>query len=113
MRGVAVLGFATALGACSATHLVYVQEANLGLTIAAGTEGSNKLSFGYDRDVYAIVPKKGDDQDAMSLFSLNKSKVSGLNSIDVSEFVAGGTPATKIAEKPNAVEALRKKIYGE
>ncbi len=95
---------------CEATHLVYVQESSLGLNIGAGTEGSQKFSFGYDRDIYAIVPKKSDTEDAMSLFSVNHVEASSLRDIEVSEFVASGVPASKIAKEPDSVNAFRQKI---
>lgn len=104
---------ASLLSSCTATHLVYVQEATLGLSIAAGSEGTNKLSLGYDRDIYAIVPKKGEKDDAMSLFSVNRSSIFDLKDIKVSEFVATGAPASKIAEDPETVSAVREKVYGK
>ncbi|GGI79377.1 hypothetical protein GCM10007978_16500 [Shewanella hanedai] len=101
------------LAGCQSNYLVYVQETSLGLTIAASTEGSNKMSLGYDRDVYAIVPKKTEDSDAMSLFSVNKVKVTGLDDMEVSEFVASGEAADKLAESANSINQLREKVYGE
>ncbi|MGX9463302.1 hypothetical protein ACWXWU_19010 [Shewanella sp. A14] len=101
------------LAGCESNHLVYVQETSLGLTLAASTEGSNKMSLGYDRDVYAIVPKKTKESDAMSLFSVNKVEITGLDDMNISEFVASGEPAEKLAVKPDAVTKLRKKVYGD
>lgn len=101
------------LGGCSSNHLVYVQESSLGLNVAVGTEGSQKLSLGYDRDVYAIVPKKSNTEDAMALFSINKVEVEGLDDMRVSEFVAAGDPAVKLATDSNAVGQLRNKVYGK
>lgn len=101
------------LSGCSASHLIYVQETSAGLTISAGTEGTQKFSFGFDRDIFAVVPKKGDSTDAMSLFSINNVEVEGLNEIEVSEFVATGAPATTISAQPDAVNALRNKIFGQ
>jgi len=97
---------------CSSNHLVYVQEASLGLSIGLGTEGTQKFSLGYDRDVYAIVPKKGETEDAMSLLSINRAEISGMDNIQISEFVAGGEPAVKLSQESGAVNALRQKIYG-
>lgn len=87
--------FATLLGGCSSTHLVYVQETSMGLNVAVGADGMQKMSLGYDRDVLAVVPKKGEDKDAMALFSVNNVRVGGLDNMDVSEFVATGEPAKK------------------
>tara|TARA_R110002110_G_scaffold381126_1_gene592019 strand:- start:272 stop:607 length:336 start_codon:yes stop_codon:yes gene_type:complete len=102
-----------AITSCTATHLVYVQESSLGLNVGASTEGTNKISLGWDRDVYAIVPKKKNTEDAMSLISVNRVRVSGVRDIEASEFVAGGTPATKLATDNQAIGKLRKKIYSE
>ncbi len=106
----------SALAGCAASnHLVYVQEVSMGLNLAVGTEGTQKFSLGYDRDVYAIVPKKtnGEDtNDVMSLVSVNKASISSLSEMTVSEFVASGEPATELAKKPAAIEQLRSKIYG-
>lgn len=97
---------------CASQHLVYVQESSFGLNVSVGTEGVSKFSFGYDRDILAIVPKKTDGSDAMSLLSINKAEVKSLDNMSISEFVAGGAPATKLAQQPDAVNQLRIKIYG-
>lgn len=97
---------------CSSRHLVYVQESSFGLNVSVGAEGVSKFSLGYDRDIFAIVPKKADGKDAMSLLSINKAEVKSLDDMSISEFVAGGTPATKLAQQPDAVNQLRMKIYG-
>lgn len=137
---------AIGLSGCGEKHLLYVQEATLGLNIAVGTEGNQKMSFGYDRDIYSVVPKackeqardwesgeeckeqapgceSGDEreeqapdcesgEDVMSLLSLNHATVSGLDNMNVSEFVATGQAAVELSKKPNAVNELRNKIYG-
>lgn len=100
------------LGGCSSSHLVYVQETSLGVNLALSAEGMQKMSLGYDRDVYAIVPKKDDKQDAMSLFSVNKVKVEGMDNMHISEFVAAGKPAMKLAKDPNAISLIRNKVSG-
>lgn len=97
---------------CEAKHLVYVQEVSLGLIVSVGTEGSQKISLAYDRDVFAIVPKKGEGEDAMSLLSINRAKVDGLAAFQVNEFVATGSPADSIATDSEAVAKIRSKIYG-
>lgn len=106
------------LSACSASHLVYVQESSLGLTLALGTEGSQKLSLGYDRDILAVVPQTGDagngtedENDAMALLSINRASIAGLADISTSEFVATGLPAEQLAQNPAAIEQLRQQIY--
>ncbi len=104
---------ALAASGCTTTHLVYVQESSLGLNVGASTEGANKVSLGWDRDVYAIVPKKTKTDDAMSLVSVNRVKISGLRDIETSEFVAGGAPAVTLVKDKQAITNMRKKIYSE
>ncbi|NQY62147.1 MAG: hypothetical protein HRT38_00270 [Alteromonadaceae bacterium] len=101
------------LGGCSSTHIVYVQETSMGLNVAVSADGMQKMSLGYDRDVYAIIPKKDKEGDAMALFSVNKVNISGLDNMDVSEFVATGYPAIKLATDQDAVSKIRSKIYGK
>ena len=96
---------------CS-NHLIYVQETSLGVNLGLGLEGTEKLTIGYDRDVYAIVPRNDETGDAMALLSINKASIQGLNEIKVSEFVAGGEPAEALAKDGDAVAKLREKIYG-
>ena len=98
------------MAGCS-NHLVYVQEATLGVNLALGTEGTETLSIGYDRNAYAIVPENENSKDAMALLSVNKTVIGGINDIQVSEFIAGGEPAKKLAKNPQAVAQFRKKIY--
>jgi len=72
------------------------------------------MSLGYDRNVYAIVPKKNaKGGDAMSLFAVNKVEVKSINDITVEEFVASGDPATNMAGQDQAIKQLRNKIYGD
>ena len=109
----ASLFFVALLGGCSSTHLVYVQETSLGLNVAVSAEGMQKMSLGYDRDVYAIVPKKSDKDDAMALFSVNNVTIKGLDDMDVSEFIATGEPAKKLAADQESVSKIRNKVYGQ
>ena len=99
------------MAGCS-NHLVYVQEATLGVNLALGTEGTETLNLGYDRNAYAIVPENSETKDAMSLLSINRTVIGGLNDIEVAEFIAGGEPAKKLAKDPQAVTKFREKIYG-
>jgi len=101
------------LTACGSNHLIYVQESSLGVNVTGGTEGPQKISLGYDRDVYAIVPKMGRDRNAMSLLSMNKADITGIRDMKVSEFVAAGRPATTLAGRPDLVLQLRSKLYTE
>jgi len=106
------LCFILLFGGCSSTHLVYVQETSMGLNVALSAEGMQKMSLGYDRDVFAVIPKKGEEEDAMALFSVNKVVIKGLDNMDVSEFVATGKSAILLVEDDNKVTQIRKNIYG-
>ena len=107
------LCFILLFGRCSSTHLVYVQETSMGLNVALSADGMQKMSLGYDRDVYAVIPKKGEEEDAMALFSVNKVDISGLDNMNISEFVATGNPAKEIAKDQEVVSKIRNKIYGK
>jgi hypothetical protein len=102
----------TLLTACQSKQLVYVQESNFGFNVGAGAEGVAKLSLGYDRDVYSIVPKKNDTGDVMSIFAINKAVIKGINEMTIEEFVATGEPAKALANDSNAIKTLRDDIYG-
>tara|TARA_R110002072_G_scaffold5527_2_gene35298 strand:+ start:3808 stop:4167 length:360 start_codon:yes stop_codon:yes gene_type:complete len=117
MKVYCVLSFAMLLGGCSSNHLVYVQEVSMGLNVSAGLGGTEKISLGYDRDVFAIVPKKdgvasdNPDQDAMSLVTMNKATIESLTKMRVTEFVAAGAPADVIADESDTLTSIREKVY--
>jgi hypothetical protein len=101
------------LQGCAASHLVFVQETSFGLSVELGAD-VNKMSLGYDRDVFAIVPEAGDTakKDAMSVFAINEATVGGISDMKISEFIATGSSAEKLVKNSQLVEALRNKIYG-
>jgi|TARA_R110001583_G_scaffold195385_1_gene372473 hypothetical protein len=107
------LALVLTIGGCSSTHLVYVQETSMGLNVALSADGMQKMSLGYDRDIHAVIPKKSDEADAMALFSVNKVDISGLDNMEVSEFVATGDPAIKLANDQESISKIRNKIYGK
>ncbi|MDM3872262.1 hypothetical protein QSV34_12980 [Porticoccus sp. W117] len=116
MKVIKILCTVAAVGSiagCASKNLIYVQDASLGFTFGIGPEGTQKFSLGYDRDVYSVVPKKGKGEEAMSLFSINSVEIDGLDDMKITEFVAGGDPAKTLAEDPDAVNALRTKVYGK
>lgn len=55
------------LSGCQSTHLLYVHNTSVGIDVAVSTAETARMSFGYDRDTYAIVPKVKDGAEAMSL----------------------------------------------
>ena len=109
---VAILGCAVAISGCTATHLVYAQNSVLGVDVSVGTEGTEKLTFGFDRDTFTIVPKAEDvgadgttrETDAMSLASASYVHVDGLSTIEFNHFVATGHAAKQVAASRRAIE---------
>ncbi|WP_133111591.1 hypothetical protein [Candidatus Scalindua japonica] len=96
---------------CS-NHLVYVHEADLGLTISPvnPNSGTAKFSFGYDRDTYAIVPKRGDNKDSMSLTAVSRVHSKGMQEVQFGHVVATGEAAKAIAENPYALETAKRNL---
>ena len=84
------------LTGCQATHLVYVHGTTVGLDIAASTEGTGRLVFGYDRDTFALIPRKKDNEDAMSLAAVSCVYAKGLDDVQFNHFVSTGDAATSI-----------------
>ncbi len=107
----AMIGCAVATSGCTATHLVYAQNSVLGIDVSVGTEGTEKLTFGFDRDTFTIVPKAEDvgtdgtrETDAMSLASASYVHVDGLSTIEFNHFVATGHAAKHVAGSRRAIE---------
>ncbi|MGZ8190755.1 MAG: hypothetical protein ACXWTS_05940 [Methylococcaceae bacterium] len=97
---------------CEATHLVYVHETSLGLDVAVSTEGTGRFVMGYDRDTYAIVPRKAEDQDAMTLTSLGCIYAKGLDQVQFKHFVSSGKAAIKIAKDAETLKKINNAIQG-
>ncbi|MBK8814537.1 MAG: hypothetical protein IPN42_03060 [Methylococcaceae bacterium] len=85
------------LSGCEAKHLAYVHETTLGIDVAASADtGTGRFVLGYDSDTYAIVPRKGSGQDAMSLASMGCISASGLDQVTFNHFVSSGDAAKKL-----------------
>ncbi|MGR9045809.1 MAG: hypothetical protein ACU83N_10965 [Gammaproteobacteria bacterium] len=97
---------------CEATHLAYVHETTLGMDVAVSTEGTGRLVFGYDRDTYAIVPRKGEGLDAMTLTSMGCIYASGLDEVSFNHFVSSGAAAINIAKSQATLKQLNQAIHG-
>jgi hypothetical protein len=97
---------------CQATHAIYVYDLSVGIDVAYSNEGTGKLQFGYDRDTYAIVPQRDNDE-LMSVTAVSKVQSSGLDSLDFNHFIATGAAAGKVARDPDGLAAIRAAIYGE
>jgi hypothetical protein len=107
-----------ALSGCTATHLAYVYNCNAGIDLGASPNNGNvKLSIGYDRQTFAIVPRKQaattQEADAMSAVAVSRVELSGLGVAKFGHAVATGTPAVQIATDPNSFEDLVNKIFNE
>lgn len=103
-----------ALTGCRPTHLAYVHNAVLGVDLGASpNEGQVKLAVGYDRKTFAIVPRKGDDQDAMSVTAASRVHVQGLSTNEFSHIVATGAPAVRLAEEPQNLGTLVDQLLGD
>ena len=97
---------------CSATHLVYTQETVLGIDLSVGVEGQQKLTIGFDRDTFSIVPKKEGGQDAMSVTAIGYVQADGLRDISFENFIATGDAAKSIAKSAEGLAKIKATIYG-
>lgn len=102
------------LNGCQPTHLLYVHNASLGVEVSVGTEGTGRMVIGYDRDTFAIVPRKTGEgaADAMSLAAVNCVYADGLNSVKFDHFVSTGEAAKAVARDAEGLEAIRTAIFG-
>jgi hypothetical protein len=100
---------------CRPTHLVYVHNASLGIDVSVSTEGTGRLVFGYDRDTFALVPRKDESTsaEAMSLVAVSCVYADGLNEVQFDHFIATGETANNVAMDDDGLQAIRKAIYGE
>jgi len=107
------------LGGCLATHLLYVSDTVLGIDVAASAEGTGHLIFGYDRETFALVPRKEDAQtdakhrfDAMSLAAVSCVYADGLEAVRFNHFIATGQSAKYVAKDPDGYARIRDAIFG-
>jgi hypothetical protein len=102
------------LGGCGATHLLYVHNTVLGVDVSASTQGTGHLTLGYDRDTYALVPRKkeGDVYDAMTLTAVNCVFADGLEKVRFNHFIATGESAKQVAKDTEGLKKIREAIYG-
>lgn len=121
-RPLLLLGLAPALlGGCQVTHLLYVNDTVLGIDVAASAEGTGHLVFGYDRETFALVPRKEDAEetdpkhrfDAMSLAAVSCVYADGLEDVRFNHFIATGDSAGHVAKDPVGYAQIRDAILGE
>ncbi len=116
-RSLLLFGLAPALLAgCQATHLLYVTDTVLGIDVAASAEGTGHLTFGYDRETFALVPRKEEADgkfDAMSLAAVSCVYADGLQEVRFNHFVATGESAGFVAKDPVGYAQIRNAIFGQ
>ncbi len=107
--------FSVAVIGCQATHILYSHETNLGVDFGISPdETSGELIIGYDRDTYALIPKKENNssQEAMGLASVSCVDIEGLNKFHFNQFIATGKTANEISKHNTAMEQIQGAIYG-
>jgi hypothetical protein len=100
------------LGGCDASHLVYVQDTTLGIDASVSMEGPQKLNLGFARDVFALVPKKDRNDQAMSAAAFSSFSYEFLTEFSFNNFIATGLPAKQIAQDKDTLEKLKNLTYG-
>jgi hypothetical protein len=99
------------LAGCN-SHMVYVHETTVGINVAPVNPGSGtaKISIGYERDTYAMVPQKKDNEEAMSLTAVSRVRANGLNKIQFGHVVATGKAGEIIAKDPEAIRTAKQNL---
>jgi hypothetical protein len=111
--GSAAAAVAALLAGCGAKHLVYVQEASLGIDASISGEGVSKLVLGFNRDVFALVPKLEDGSEAMTLTAVSRVSATGLDDVDFEHVVACGTAAIVLAQDEEGLAMIRRAVFEE
>ncbi len=107
------------LAGCNPTHLVYVHESNLGVVLAPGSgQGMVKFSIGVDRETYALVPQKpntppGENGEAMSLASVSRIYVKGINDLKFGHLVATGDAADNVASQGQMLRDVQQELFNK
>ena len=99
------------LAGCN-SHMVYVHETVVGISVAPVNPGNGtaKVSIGYERDTYALVPQKKDNEDAMSLTAVSRIRANGLNKVQFGHVVATGEAGKIIAKDPEALKTAKRNL---
>lgn len=107
-----LLGLLFVLAGCSNAHLVYVHEAVAGISVTPvnPSSGTSKFVFGYDRETYALIPKKSENDDAMSLTAVSRVYARGLDEVQFGHVVATGNAAKAIAKRPDALKEAKSNL---
>lgn len=102
------------LTGCQATHMAYVHTTTLGIEVTASIETtSGRMVFGYDRDTFALVPRKKDNEDAMSLAAVSCIYTRGLNEVQFRHSISTGSTAKAIAQNEMKLAGIMSDIQGD
>lgn len=103
------------MGGCEASHLIYVSDAALGVDLSLTGEGRSRFVVGYDRFTGAIVPRKPDTEsgpgDAMTLTSVSRVEVGGMDDIEFHHMIATGNAAKEAAKDGEILKSMRDALY--
>lgn len=105
-------------------HVVYVHDASLGVNVNLSTQsGTAKLSVGYDRETFAVVPRLSPDAatsgaehteaEAMSLVSVSNVEAVGLEELTFNHAIATGEAAVKASQNTETLKAMRQAVFGQ
>jgi hypothetical protein len=100
-----------------AKHLVYVYDGVLGIDVSIASDGNSRLTFGYDTQTFAVVPKHKDQTtkkvEAMTLVSVSHVEADGLNEVIFNHSVSTGEAAREAVKDKNFLKQVRKAVYDE
>jgi hypothetical protein len=107
LLGAAFMGVSVCAG-CTATHVAYVHNATLGVDLTLAAQGTARFSLGYDRETFAIVPRKRATKpaEAMTLTAFSKVAVRGLDDVHFSHVIATGEAAKSVAKDSQLLERI-------
>jgi len=108
-------------GGCN--HLAYVHSAVVGVDVTVAPDsGTTRLSIGYDRETFAIVPRYTPQDEngnslpaqaeAMSLVSVSNVDALGIQELIFNHVVVTGAAAKNIAKDPQGLKMMREAVFG-
>jgi hypothetical protein len=89
---------------------------DLGVDVTTSPDqGKLKFAIGYDREVYAVVPKrdKTDQSEAMSVTAASRVSIKGLDLIRFGHVIATGRCAVQVAQHPENLGEIVDKLFGD
>ena len=115
-RMLIVLAVLSINGGC-ANDLLYVHDTSLGVDVSVRPdETSGRLMVGYDRDTYALIPRRkssnNKEDDAMALTSVSCIDLDGISEFHYNQFIATGNSAVMIAKDSTAIKQIRNALFG-